>query len=192
MKSKETLIKYVFVVSFVLLMAISAVFVVLGWVGGHFDSADTFRQYVESFGIWGPLVLTLIQMLQVILPVLPGFLGCVVGAMLYGPIVGFLVNYIGISAGSIVAYFLARKYGVQLVNKMLAMEKYEKHIVRINNSKSYTTMLFLAILLPLAPDDFFCYFSGLIDMRPRRFITIILVAKPWCILFYSIFFAYFI
>lgn len=192
MKSKETLIKYVFVVSFVLLMAISAVFVVLGWVGGHFDSADTFRQYVESFGIWGPLVLTLIQMLQVILPVLPGFLGCVVGAMLYGPIVGFLVNYIGISAGSIIAYFLARKYGVQLVNKMLAMEKYEKHIVRINNSKSYTTMLFLAILLPLAPDDFFCYFSGLIDMRPRRFITIILVAKPWCILFYSIFFAYFI
>ncbi len=110
MKSKETFIKYVFVVSFGVLLAISAVFVVLGWTGGHFDSADTFRQYVESFGLWGPLVLTLIQMLQVILPVLPGFLGCVVGAMLYGPVVGFLVNYIGISAGSIIAYFLARKY----------------------------------------------------------------------------------
>ena len=192
MRSKETLIKYVLSISFVLLLAVSAVFMILGWVGGHFDSVDTFREYVVSFGIWGPVVLTLIQMLQVILPVLPGFLGCVVGAALFGSVGGFLVNYIGISAGSIIAYFLARKYGLQLVNMMISMEKYRKHIERINRSKSYTTLLFLAILLPLAPDDFFCYFSGLIDMRPRKFITIILVAKPWCILFYSIFFAYFI
>ena len=62
----------------------------------------------------------------------------------------------------------------------------------INKSKNYTVVLFLSILLPLAPDDFLCYFSGLIDMSPKKFITIIAVAKPWCILFYSIFFAYFI
>lgn len=192
MKSKETLIKYIFVALFVILLGVSAALVILGWAGGHFDSVATFREYMVSFGLWGPIVLTLIQMLQVILPVLPGFLGCVVGAWLYGPVVGFLANYIGISAGSIVAYYLARKYGVQLVNMMLSMEKYKKYIDRINKSKSYTTMLFLAILLPLAPDDFFCYFTGLIDMRPRKFITIILIAKPWCILFYSIFFAYFI
>ena len=172
MKSKETLIKYIFVALFVILLGVSAALVILGWAGGHFDSVATFREYMVSFGLWGPIVLTLIQMLQVILPVLPGFLGCVVGAWLYGPVVGFLANYIGLSAGSIVAYCM--------------------HIDRINKSKSYTTMLFLAILLPLAPDDFFCYFTGLIDMRPRKFITIILIAKPWCILFYSIFFAYFI
>ena len=74
---------------------------------------------------------------------------------------------------------------------MINTKKYEKYIEKINKSKNYTMLLFLAILLPLAPDDFLCYFSGLIDMTPKKFTFIILIAKPWCILFYSIFFAYF-
>lgn len=189
MRSRESFIKSAAIVCLVILLALSLFFVVYGWVGGHFKSAEALRAYVESFGIWAPVVLTLIQFLQVILPVLPGFLGCIVGAGLFGTAGGFLVNYIGISAGSIAAYFLARKFGVGLVNKMVSMKKHEKIIERINRSKSYTTVLFLAILLPLAPDDFLCYFSGLIDMKPRKFITIIILAKPWCILFYSIFFA---
>ena len=192
MKSKESVIKTIVIVLMCSLLAVSVFILVKGWLGGHFSSIETLRQYIDSFGIWGPIVLTLIQALQVILPVLPGFLGCIVGAALWGPVVGFLVNYIGISSGSISAYFLARWFGLQLVNKMVNMKKYEKYIERINKSKSYTTVLFLAILLPLAPDDFLCYFSGLIDMKPKKFITIIAVAKPWCILFYSIFFAYFI
>lgn len=172
-----------------LLLALSLFFVIYGWVGGHFRSADTLRAYVESFGMWAPIVLTLIQFLQVILPVLPGFLGCIVGAGLFGMVGGFLINYIGISAGSIAAYLLARKFGIQLVNKMISMKKYEKYIEKINRSKSYTVVLFLSILLPLAPDDFLCYFSGLIDMKPKKFISIIVLAKPWCILLYSIIFA---
>ncbi len=192
MKSREGIIKVTAIISFAILLAISAFFLISGWIGGHFDSIDTMRVYVNSFGVWGPLVLTLIQILQVILPVLPGFFGCIVGAALFGPAVGFWVNYIGISAGSIIAYWLARLFGIKLVNKMLSLKKYEKHIERINKSKSYPVVLFLSILLPLAPDDFLCYFSGLIDMPAKKFTAIIVTAKPWCILFYSIFFAYFI
>ena len=169
---------------------LALVFVIYGWAGGHYENEETLQAYVASFGMWGPVVLTLIQFLQVILPVLPGFLGSIVGAALFGMMGGFWVNYIGISAGSIVAYFLARRYGIRIVNKMFNMKKYEKYIDKINQSKSYTLVLFLSILLPLAPDDFLCYFSGLIDMKPKKFITIILLAKPWCLLFYSIFFAY--
>ena len=192
MKSKESLIKTAAIIAFAALMAVSATILIYGWIGGHFNSIDTLRAYVDSFGIWGPLILALIQMLQVILPVLPGFMGCIVGAALFGAAGGFWVNYIGISAGSIIAYWLAKRYGVQLVNKMMPMKKYEKYIDRINRSKSYPVVLFLSILLPLAPDDFLCYFSGLINMSSRRFVTIIILGKPWCILFYSIFFAYFL
>lgn len=192
MKSKESIIKISVIISLTVLLAASAAFVIHGWFGGHFSSADTLRDYVASYGIWAPIVLALIQMLQVVLPVLPGFLGCVAGAGLFGAAGGFWVNYIGISAGSIVAYFLAKRFGIRLVNKMMSVKKYEKYIERISRSKSYATVLFLAILLPLAPDDFLCYFSGLIDMESKTFVTIILLGKPWCILFYSIFFAYFI
>lgn len=192
MNSKETIIKTSAIISFSILMAVSVVFLIQGWLGGHFDSADSLRAYVDSFGIWAPLILALIQMLQVVLPVLPGFMGCIVGAALFGAVGGFWINYIGISAGSIAAYWLARRFGIQLVKKMISIQKYEKHMERLNRSKSYTVVLFLSILLPLAPDDFLCYFSGLINMPARKFIAIIITAKPWCILFYSVFFAYFI
>ena len=75
---------------------------------------------------------------------------------------------------------------------MVDLEKYETYIKKMNLSKSYPRLLFLAILLPMAPDNFLCYFSGLVNLSPKKFATIILAAKPWCILVYSIFFAYFI
>ena len=192
MKSKETAIKHIVILCLCALLVISCFFLLKGWYDGHFNSIDSLRSYVASFGIWAPIILTLIQMMQVILPVLPGFMGCIVGATLFGATGGFWINYIGISTGSIIAYWLAKCFGVQLVNKMISLKKYDSYIERINRSKSYPTVLFLSILLPLAPDDFLCYFSGLINMSARKFITIIILGKPWCILFYSIFFSYFI
>ena len=75
---------------------------------------------------------------------------------------------------------------------MVPMEKYQKLVDWVNTKKSYTLILFLAILLPLAPDDFLCWFSGLTGMASRRFIWIIIAAKPWCILFYSLIFGHII
>lgn len=192
MKSKETIIKSAAVILLAALMGTAAFVLIKGWVGGHFNSVDTLRVYVASYGIWAPVILTLIQLLLAVLPICPSFTGCVVGAALFGAAGGFWTNYIGISAGSIAAYALAKRFGVQLVNKMIPMQKYEAYIEKINRSKSYPKLLFLAILLPMAPDNFLCYFSGLVNMPARRFITIIITAKPWCILFYSIFFAYFL
>ena len=101
---------------------------------------------------------------------------------------GFVCNYIGISAGSIIAYFLARKYGVSIVKSLFKEKTYQKWEAWIGRQKYFPLALFMAILLPLFPDDFFCYFSGLTTMKPRRFIWIILIGKPWCILAYSLIF----
>ena len=172
------------------LLLLAAVFVLKAWMGGHFTTVDAFRKYLNRYGRLGPLVLMLIQALQVVLPVLPGFFGCIAGAAMFGAAGGFWVNYIGISAGSLIAYWLARKYGTNIVCEMVSMEKYEGWVEWVNGRKSYTTVLILAILLPLAPDDFLCYFSGLTHMPAGKFTCIILLAKPWCILFYSLFFGY--
>ena len=187
---KEDMIRHMAVAMLVFLLLLSAAFVGKAWLGGHFKSMDSLRTYLESYGGWGPLILTMIQALQVVLPVLPGFLGCIVSAAMFGAEGGFWINYIGISAGSLIAYWLARCFGSGLVRKMVPMEKYEGLVKWVNEKKSYTLVLFLAILLPLAPDDFLCYFSGLTSMPASRFTWVILLGKPWCILFYSLFFAY--
>lgn len=157
---------------------------------GKFNSVETLQEYIKQFGLLGPIVLTIIQALQVIIPILPGFFGCIVGSISFGWFVGFLCNYIGISLGSIIAFLLARKYGVKIVKTMFTEEKYEKYATWAGNSKSYVTLLFWAMILPLFPDDFLCYFSGLTSMKTKKFVTIIILGKPWCLLAYSVFFSY--
>lgn len=188
MSSKEVKIKHTLMGIFIFLLLISGFFLVKGYWEGHFKTVQTLRTYISSFGIFAPIILTFIQMLQVILPVLPGFLGCAVGAGMFGTVGGFWCNYIGISAGSIIAFLLAKWLGNNLVKLMVSEEKYAPFVEWINKKKCYTIILFLSILLPLAPDDFLCYFSGLTGMGTKKFVWIIILAKPWCILFYSIFF----
>ncbi len=72
---------------------------------------------------------------------------------------------------------------------MFSKEKYEKWSARVAASKRYGLFLFVATLLPLFPDDFLCYFSGMIRMDAKKFNWIIILGKPWCILVYSIVFA---
>lgn len=159
------------------------------YMDGRFDSVETLQQYIAGFGILAPLVLTVIQAAQVVLPVLPGFLGCAVGAVMFGCAGGFWCNYIGISLGSMIAFLLARKYGQGLVSKMFPGEKYKKWATWAAESKSYTMILFLGMVLPMFPDDYFCYFTGITKMSIRKFVTIIILGKPWCILVYSIMFS---
>ncbi len=192
MVQKAAKLKNILVVILALLLLLSGVFVVRGYLAGHFNSVETLQAYIATFGVFAPVILITIQAIQVILPVLPGFLGCIVGAGMFGAAGGFWCNYIGISAGSILAFLLARRFGVGLVRKLVPVEKYDRCVAWVQTKKSYTLVLSLAILLPLAPDDFLCYFSGLTGMSAQRFVSIILLAKPWCILAYSLFFAYII
>lgn len=178
--------KNIVTVGLVALCAAFVVFLLKAYLDGKFDSVETFQQYVAGFGLAAPLFLAAVQAAQVILPVLPGLLGCVVGALMFGCMGGFWCNYIGISAGSIIAFLLARKYGRGLVNKMFPGEKYEKWATWAAESKFYTVILFLGMVLPLFPDDYFCYFTGITKMSTRKFVTIIILGKPWCILAYCI------
>ena len=155
---------------------------------GEFDSPESLKAYISRFGIFAPAASTVIQAMQVVVPVLPGFLGCAVGAALFGVAGGFACNYIGISLGSIIAFFLARRYGVSIVKSLFQEKYYAKWENWISKWKCYPAVMFTATLLPLFPDDFFCYVSGVTKMRARQFIWIIILGKPWCILAYSLIF----
>ena len=52
-------------------------------------------------------------------------------------------------------------------------------------NKKFTTLFAIAILLPVAPDDFLCYLAGTTKMPLWKFTTIILLCKPATLLVYS-------
>ena len=110
--------------------------------------------------------------------------GVVEEAVRWADVIHFLTPFALAHAG----IRLARKYGVSIVKSLFKEKTYQKWEAWIGRQKYFPLALFMAILLPLFPDDFFCYFSGLTTMKPRRFIWIILIGKPWCILAYSLIF----
>lgn len=180
--------KGIHILSVLLLAACLGVccFILKAYFDGKFHSVESLQLYLKEFGVMGPVILTEFQAIQVVLPVLPGFLGCAAGAVMFGPAIGFLCNYIGISGGSIIAFFLAKKYGKPLLEDLFPNGKYEKWSVWASKSKSYTCFLFMAMVLPLFPDDYFCYLTGITKMTAKKFIWIIILGKPWCILAYSL------
>lgn len=157
-------------------------------LNNQFTSVEDFQHYIQGFGAAGPVVLTVFQAAQVVVPVVPGNFGCAAGALAFGTVGGFLCNYIGISTGSIISYFLAKKYGIKIVRMMFSEKTYKTWSQKVKRSRSYGRFLFVATLLPLFPDDFLCYFSGLMKMDAKKFIWIIILGKPWCILAYSVLF----
>lgn len=175
-------VKILVIIGFVLILLL----LLKQFFNQQIDSVESLQLYMKRFGIAAPLMLTLFQALQVVIPVLPGYLGCAAGAVAFGAMTGFWCNYIGISLGSIIAYFLAKKYGKSIVLMMFPQKQYEKWSEVVKKSRSYGWFLFIATLLPLFPDDFLCYFSGLMSMKSKTFIWIIILGKPWCILAYSI------
>ena len=103
-------LKKIFTVLLLGICLIVTAVLVKAYMDGEFNSPDSLRIYIKSYGIFGPVI----QAAQVVLPILPGFLGCAVGGVMFGWFGGFLCNYIGISVGSIAAFMLAKKYGIKL------------------------------------------------------------------------------
>lgn len=180
--------KAIHVTSFVLLglIFLLAALLMKAYFDGEFRSVATLQAYIARFGLFAPAVLVSFQILQVIIPVLPGMVGCAAGAIIFGAMPSFWYNYLAISAGSILAFFLARWFGAPLLDDLFPAGKYQRWATWASKSKSYTAVLFMAMILPLFPDDYLCYLTGLSQMRARRFTWIILLGKPWCILAYCL------
>ena len=159
--------------------------VVYGINNNIFTSQDALKDTVNNFGLAGPIVFMLIQIVQVVFPILPGGISCVVGVILFGPVKGFIYNYVGICIGSFFAFALAKIYGRPLLPKLFGQNLIDKYDSWTRNNGKFDKCFAIAIFMPIAPDDFLCYLAGTTAMTWRKYILIILLGKPFAILIYS-------
>ena len=168
----------------VVLLILSLYLGYIGYKKGYFHSLDTFRTLILEKGAWGPIVFMVLQVVQIVVPVIPGGLTCVAGVLIFGPFWGFIYNYISICLGSILVFFISRTFGRSIVVRIFGQELYDKYKGKLNEDR-YERFFALAIFLPVAPDDFLCYLTGLTRMSIKKFVTIILLCKPASIFAYS-------
>lgn len=69
--------------SAIVISVLLCLFMLQAGLKGNFRSVGTFQSYIRSFGIFAPFIFVFIQAFQVVVPVLPGFIGCMAGALLF-------------------------------------------------------------------------------------------------------------
>ena len=144
------------------------------------------KDFVEQFGSLSVFALIVLQILQVVFPIVPGGIGMVVATLIFGIWWGFIINYISISIGSIIVFQIGRKFGKPLILKYFNEKLFARYEKLLDNQHKFDKIFAVSILLPVAPDDFLCYLAGTTDMSLKKFVTIILLGKPPTTFIYSL------
>lgn len=152
---------------------------------GVFKDINALRGLVGNSVILGPIIFMLLQILQVVIPIIPGGISSAAGVLIFGPYLGFVYNYVGISIGSVIIFLLGRRYGKPFILSMISDKTYDKYIGWLDNQSRFEKLFALAIFLPVAPDDTLCLMAGLTNISVKKFTLIILLAKPLSIFLYS-------
>ena len=98
--------------------------IILGWLvakNDYFAIDGPFRESIAHSGWVGILIFILIQITQVVYPIIPGGLTCVIGHIVFGPLYGWIYNFVGIMIGSCINFWLARRYGETLAKAFVMM-----------------------------------------------------------------------
>ena len=157
-----------------------------GWRTGVLTSQEQMQALVHSCGAVGVVLFILFQAVQVVVPVLPGGIGCLAGVLIFGPVWGFVYNYVGICIGSLAAFAVARNCGKPLLTMLFSEKTIAKYSRLAEERNRFARLFALAIFLPVAPDDFLCYLAGTTEMSWRQYTAIILLGKPFAIALYSL------
>ena len=165
------------------LLALAALYLYLDKVGylAVFLSMEALRSYVEGFGIWAPLIFMLLQVAQVIFAPIPGNVTTLAGGAMFGFLPAFLYSTLAIFLGSLLAFGLGRWFGRPIIDKLAPKEVTEKYLQVLADKQRLT--LSLMFLLPFFPDDVLCLLAGLTGYSWGFFAWMVLVTRPWGLLF---------
>ncbi len=157
-------------------LALIAVIVTLGIVfreqaGMIFKNPEGLRDWVKGFGMWAPLVFMGLQFIQVVIFIIPGEVVQIAGGYLFGVLPGLAYSLIGILAGSVFNFLLARLLGHAFISSLMGKESLQKMKKFIDSPKALIGF-FLLFLIPGIPKDVLCYAAGLSSMRLGVFLLI--------------------
>lgn len=160
-----------------------------GWFlysSGFFQAArslETLRAYIIEFAPYSHLLFFLLQFLSVVLAPIPSNITAAAGGVLFGTWPAFLLTFGAVAAGSLLVFWLARVLGRDFAGRIVSRQLSEKY-QNILHAKA-PVFLTLAFLFPFFPDDILCILAGLTKLSFRRFALIVLLARPWGLLFAS-------
>src|SRR5262245_9205520 len=117
---------------------------------------------LRRWGMLAPLVFVVIQALQVVIAPIPGEVTGLLGGFVFGQWLGFFYSTVGLTAGSLFAFWIGRQLGAPYVQRVVSPQVWERmgFIVEAEGA----ILCFIIYLIPGLPKDIVCYLFGLSPM----------------------------
>ena len=153
---------------------------------GFFQAAaslEELRAYIGRFAPCSYLFFFLVQFLSVVLAPIPSNITAAAGGVLFGTWPAFLLTFGAVVTGSLLVFWLARVLGRDFADWLVSRKLSGKYQAVLHAKAP--VFLTLAFLFPFFPDDMLCILAGLTSLSFRRFVVIVLLTRPWGLLFAS-------
>lgn len=137
--------------------------------------AEQLRTQVSQFGVLAPVVIVLIQAVQVVVAPVPGQVVALASGYIFGPVAGSAYSFVGVLIGSAIAFSLTKRFGRPVAERLLHEEilnRFDEFVDRVG-----IVGMFVFVMIPGLPDDAVCFLCGLTDWRLRTFLAVIAVGR---------------
>ena len=143
------------------------------------EGQRAFKEKVTESGIYGLIVLFIIQVAQIFLFILPGEPIEILAGMCYGWFWGTVFIMLSSAVIASIIFILVRKIGKQFVYDFSDEEKIRKleNNKLFKNPKKIELIFFILFLIPGTPKDLLTYLAGLLPIKFRRFVVISTIAR---------------
>lgn len=178
-KSLKIIKLILFILAIALIIGLSIYLFPLFSKLGTPEGQQNFKSEINNSGFKGPFTILGLQLLQILIPVLPGEPIEFLAGMCYGTLGGMVLIFLGAFISSSIILFLVQKLGRNFIYTFLGKDKVQK----LENSKLFSNptkleiFFLLAFLIPGTPKDLFVYIAGLLPIRKSRFLLISTFAR---------------
>lgn len=137
---------------------------------------ERFRQWVAQYGFWGKLAFVGMEIVKVVITVIPGEPFELAAGYAFGTWEGLLLCTIGITIGSMIVFYLVKKFGMSIVRIFFKQEKIDK-MRFLKESRRRNVSLAFIYMIPGTPKDAINYYAGLTGIKLRTWLVICSVGR---------------
>ena len=106
--------------------------------------------FLERYKTAGIFVYLILQIIQILVPVIPGQALQLAAGYMYYFLLGLALTLLGISLGTVISFTLARFLGHDAMVLIFGEERMSEYVVKLNSKRSYM-IIFLLYLMPGFP-----------------------------------------
>jgi uncharacterized membrane protein YdjX (TVP38/TMEM64 family) len=115
----------------------------------HINDLGFFIEYIRSFGYWAPAIALMLFIIQAAVPIFPFAVLVAVAVILFGFKIGFMLSVVGATLGSIVCYWICKRFGSEWFNRKI-LSRWGYDTSNINSDIAFWGIV-LAHQIPVFP-----------------------------------------